>query len=242
MDRYALRVKPHRQAMGVVNGFAPQKGRMACGNRQLLLSGTRLITIMRGTRLALMVHACIVAAFADVSAFAQTNIAQVPGTDAVRYVALREYIADQAMPDGPLSVPSNIVAPQSHRTLMQRMLRGSAMFRRQCQRIANRSDLLVRVVLTNAGSPWTRARTNITREPDGMLVATVEVRAREDHVELIAHEFEHIIEQLDGIDLPSRSRLGSTGVSRATADPNAFETERAKRVGVMVSMEVRRSV
>jgi hypothetical protein len=113
------------------------------------------------------------------------------------------------------------------------------MFRRQCQRIANTPDLLVRVQTTEVGSSWTRARTNIAKQADGTLLAIVQLGARQDYVELIAHEFEHIIEQLDGIDLASRARLGSTGVSRAFAT-NAFETERAKRIGVMVWTEVRR--
>jgi hypothetical protein len=59
---------------------------------------------------------------------------------------------------------------------------------------------------------------------------------------LIAHEFEHIIEQLDGIDLSSRVHLPSSGVSRGRGEADAFETTRAKRMGVTVAAEVRRSV
>jgi hypothetical protein len=197
---------------------------------------------MCGTRLALIASMmCGVTTTVSVSGFAQTNIANViAAADSSRYAAVREYSGDRALPQGPRFVPSNIIAPQSHRALMEHMLRRSAMFRRQCQRIGATPDLLVRVESADVGSPWTRARTNIAKQPDGTLLATVQLAAPEHYVELIAHEFEHIIEQLDGIDLPSRARLGSTGVSRAFASANAFETERAKRIGMMVSAEVRR--
>jgi hypothetical protein len=184
---------------------------------------------------------CVLGVISGVPGFAQTNIAQViAAADAASYRAVREYVADKAVPLGPLIVPSNIVAPQSYRALMQRMLQRSFVFRRQCQRIANRPDLVVRVASTEAGSPLTRARTNIAKQSDGTLLAMVHLGAREDYVELIAHEFEHIVEQLDGVDLAARSRLGSTGVSRASFEANAFETERAKRVGMMVWAEVQR--
>ena len=46
-------------------------------------------------------------------------------------------------------------------------------------------------------------------------------------VELIAHEIEHIIEQLDGVDLRAKSRLRASGVRRVNADLEAYETTRA---------------
>lgn len=61
----------------------------------------------------------------------------------------------------------------------------------------------------------------------------------QDHAELIAHEIEHIIEQLDGIDLGARATLPATGVRRC-AD-GAFETMRAIRTGLAVAGEMRRS-
>ena len=44
-----------------------------------------------------------------------------------------------------------------------------------------------------------------------------------DLTELIAHEFEHVLEQLDGVDLKALARAGE---ARRLAD-GAFETERA---------------
>ena len=54
--------------------------------------------------------------------------------------------------------------------------------------------------------------------------------------ELIAHEFEHIIEQLDGVDLAIMSRLRSTGVKRV-GEVDAFETRRAIVTGLRVARE-----
>jgi hypothetical protein len=59
-------------------------------------------------------------------------------------------------------------------------------------------------------------------------------------VELVAHELEHVIEQLDRIDLPSKAALPDSGVHSLAG--NMFETTRATRVGLKVAQEVRASV
>ena len=187
---------------------------------------------MRGKRVALILHAvCVAGTVQVVSGFSQSN-------GATRVV--REYQADTADPGGPTEIPPNIVVPSMHRPNVLAMLRRSSTFRRQCLRIANAPDLLITIERINGSLPWMRARTQITRARGGTLVATVQVVASDDFAELVAHEFEHVIEQLDGIDLPSRARLASTGVSRGGGEGNSFETIRAKRVGAMVSAEVRR--
>jgi hypothetical protein len=75
---------------------------------------------------------------------------------------------------------------------------------------------------------------------DGRLI-TADVRIRIDAtrpvVELIAHEFEHILEQVDGIDLTRW--IGRNGVYRVgSMDRGApIETARARRVGRTVAAE-----
>ncbi len=54
---------------------------------------------------------------------------------------------------------------------------------------------------------------------------------------LIAHEFEHILEQLDGVDLPSMAARPATGV-HAVASSGRFETDRAIAAGRQVEREV----
>jgi hypothetical protein len=58
-------------------------------------------------------------------------------------------------------------------------------------------------------------------------------------VELIAHELEHVIEQLDQIDLASLAALRDTGVRHAQGEGVVFETARATQVGLKVTREVR---
>ena len=53
---------------------------------------------------------------------------------------------------------------------------------------------------------------------------------------MIAHEFEHIVEQLDGLDLPRLARL-APGTVWATGD-QTFETQRAIAMGRLVAREV----
>jgi hypothetical protein len=127
-----------------------------------------------------------------------------------------------------------------HRPLVESMLRESPTFRRQCIRIAGAPNLTVHLVI----GPYqrrsdVRAITRMTRTPSGAVAAFVDIGPLHDTVELIAHEFEHIIEQLDGIDLAARAALPHTGVSSVGPVGGMFETERAKLVGLKVASEVR---
>ena len=138
-------------------------------------------------------------------------------------------------PDGDL--PANLVAPQMLQPLLSRMWKQSRTFRRQCARIHAEARLLVRVytgaTFSQSGG---RAATHIHRGATG-LEAEVYVASRaSDPIELIAHEFEHIIEQLDGVELPRLARLApatvwATGYQR-------FETQRATQTGRLVAAEV----
>ena len=60
-----------------------------------------------------------------------------------------------------------------------------------------------------------------------------------DPVMLIAHEFEHILEQLDGVDLRSMATRVATGVHLVPGSGH-FETDRAIAAGRQVADEVRR--
>ena len=81
---------------------------------------------------------------------------------------------------------------------------------------------------TGAGAHTHPARSRWTAHRDDA------ARTIEPHPELIAHEFEHIIEQLDGVDLAIMSRLRSTGVKRVN-EVDAFETRRAIVTGLRVA-------
>jgi hypothetical protein len=71
------------------------------------------------------------------------------------------------------------------------------------------------------------------------VTASITIAPPHDAVELIAHEFEHIIEQLDGVDLASRAAVPRSGVHEQPGTPGMFETVRATRIGQRVAAEVR---
>lgn len=126
--------------------------------------------------------------------------------------------------------------------LVAEMCQRAPTFRRQVIRLTRQSGLEVTVAPGRfpAGGR-TRARTKMTLVGGQLRTASVEVPEGEPRllVELVAHEFEHIVEQLDGVDLAAWS--GRSGVSRVGGldSGSPFETERAREVGRLVAGEFR---
>jgi hypothetical protein len=175
-----------------------------------------------------------------VPAFAQSDMlraANLSSTDVVRV-----YVPVDARPAWGVTLPPNLKIPDMYRSYVKSMLRLSPTFRRQCLRIANALGLTVVLRQFLARPPERmRARTSFWTAPDGRRYATVEIAALDDPVELIAHEIEHVIERLDGIDLHARAALPGTGVHLCDGGNGAFETVRATRAGLAAAEEVRRS-
>jgi hypothetical protein len=139
-----------------------------------------------------------------------------------------------------VTLPQNLKVPPTYQGYVESMLRRSPTFRRQCLRLANASWLTVVLQPFPARqSESVRARTDFSMDRDGRRTATMAIGALDDQVELIAHELEHVIEQLDGVDLRARATLPATGVS-SWNDDAVFETTRAIRTGRAVAEEVRR--
>jgi hypothetical protein len=152
----------------------------------------------------------------------------------------RVYIAATASLNDARAVPANITAASQHLSLIETMIARSAAFRRQCVRIANEPYLTVVVRRAFGRLPGgVRARTHIVRQPGGGMLATVDLGWSDDDVELIAHELEHVIEQLDQIDLASKAGRSESGVRAYPAGSVVFETRRAARIGLRVAEEVR---
>ena len=82
------------------------------------------------------------------------------------------------------------------------------------------------------------ARSRVERDHGG-LNAAVQIELREPalYVELIAHELEHVLEQVDGTDLARLARQGLDGVVEWGG---AYETARARSVGRLVAREAMR--
>ena len=137
------------------------------------------------------------------------------------------------------ALPATVSVPDDLQRHVDSMMALSATFRGQCRRIAQASSLrvVIRVDPALADRSY-RAQTWFARTPSGDLFARVRVSLRLNPIEWIAHEFEHVIEQLDGVDLPALA-AGHKAVW-LSAD-KMFETMRAIDAGRAVVAEMRQA-
>ena len=196
----------------------------------------------RAIRRAAVAGASCVSCVSAVPAFAQSNNAAGFAREQASLTAAREYVPTASF-DAARTIPPNLLIPHVYRPLIESMLRHSPTFARQCQRIANAPQLTVALTLgsspTSGVSRMARARTRIVREGNRLL-AHVTLGRTSDAMELIAHEIEHVIEQLDEVDLAAKAGMPDSGVHALHHDGIVFETIRAQRVGRRVAEEVRR--
>ena len=155
--------------------------------------------------------------------------------------AAREYRSVAAPAFADVRLPPNLVVPAAYQDLLRAMRDRSPTFRRQLLRIENAQHAAI--VLETSVPPahlQAQAWTKIERNSEGRLAAVIHVAPVNRAAELIAHELEHVIEQLDGIDLETKAHQRSTGVRACECgEPGTFETARAVRVGRQVAREVR---
>jgi hypothetical protein len=153
---------------------------------------------------------------------------------------VHEYVPTGLAIAGQFEIPSNLKISSMYRERVEAMLSQSPTFRRQMLRIAGSHHLTVYLTMTAPLWPRdVRATTQFVRAGSGLLAANIQIAPLHDDVELIAHELEHVIEQLDDIDLQARARQRNSGVHDATGEGSLFETIRATRVGQQVAREVR---
>jgi Tol biopolymer transport system component len=136
-------------------------------------------------------------------------------------------------PAAPL--PPNLISVAVLHPALEQMRQLSPIFRRQCRRLAGASHLRVNLLLEELSRrPSHRARAAMEYR-DGLLVSvTIHITSFDEPVELIAHEIEHVIEQLEGIDLEAHARTGTVWKRQ----DGAFETRRAIEVGRRVARDV----
>ena len=136
------------------------------------------------------------------------------------------------------SLPPNLISVAVLRPALEKMRQSSPIFRRQCRRLAGASHLRVNLLLEELSRrPSHRARAAMEYRSGLLVSVTIHLTGFDEPVELIAHEIEHVIEQLDGVDLEAHAR---TGIVWKRED-GAFETRRAIEVGRRVSREVSQS-
>jgi hypothetical protein len=150
-------------------------------------------------------------------------------------VALAPSSSGVPVPSREALLPANLIVPDVVRPLVTSMWWQSPTFRRQCARLAEYPDVIVHIELAvRVRDGWARSR--LERHPGGGNAAVlIELRAPARYVESIAHELEHVLEQVDGTDLPRLARQAVDGVVRSGGQ---YETARAQWVGRRVAREV----
>jgi hypothetical protein len=120
---------------------------------------------------------------------------------------------------------------------IEAMLQRSPTFRAQYRRIAETGSVIVGVQVDArlCGTSF-RARTTLRRYSSGLIVVAVSIGPGARPAEWIAHEFEHIIEQIDGRHLTHLARNHAHDVWFSGSD--VIETDRAIRAGRTVRDEL----
>jgi hypothetical protein len=136
-----------------------------------------------------------------------------------------------------LPIPPHIRVEPLLRPVVADLLHRSETFRRQWLTIAAARS--VRVVIVSAPprlASAPRAHATLTRYASGLLRAVIEIPVPSEYAELLPHEFEHVIESIEGVD---RSKLAAAGGQDVMELPDgAFETGRAREAGRTASQEV----
>ena len=132
-------------------------------------------------------------------------------------------------------LPANLTVVPVFQSFLDSMWRSSPTFRRQCSRLVAAEGLSVALRIEDLQRrPSFDARTVFVRRGGVLVAAHVFLSLSPAAPELIAHEVEHVLEQLDGVDLAAH--VGSGNVWKR-AD-GAFETRRATEVGRRVAREM----
>jgi hypothetical protein len=131
-------------------------------------------------------------------------------------------------------LPLNIALDEALRGRVEESLALSPTLQRQFAVIAG-TPAVVELRASLAPLPgFRRAETTISRYESGFIRARVLVPSDVNFVELLAHELEHVVEQIEGVDLAALERVG-----RATEDAEGvFETVRARDAGRAAASEV----
>lgn len=137
-------------------------------------------------------------------------------------------------PSSSTGLPPNLDAG-AFRSTIELMWRASPTFRDQCGRLAAKPRLHVMVRSDSSRPlPVVRARTEISRVRGTLTHADIVVSDARDAIELIAHEVEHVIEQIEGV------RPGDA-VCHGNRPVRAGESCRAIEIGRRVAAEVEES-
>jgi hypothetical protein len=134
-------------------------------------------------------------------------------------------------------IPSNVDLPHDLEQTLERVYDRSPAFRAQCERIASAGNLRVTIRIDTSIPGGCRAFTIIQRRGRSIF-ANVHLPPTSSLIELVAHEFEHLLEQIEGLDLRRLARVKGSGVYER--EGRVFETYRAQAAGRVVAAEMSR--
>jgi hypothetical protein len=134
-------------------------------------------------------------------------------------------------------LPCRVLAHAGLRPLVEIGWARSPSFRQQCRRLAQAGAVVLLQQVGAKLTPWD-AESRLGTLADGRVVARVRVRDGRESVEVIAHEFEHVLERIDGVNLACDALRRGSGTTLAGG---AYETRRATLAGQQVAQEVARA-
>jgi len=132
-------------------------------------------------------------------------------------------------------LPPNVSARDDLAQVVSRIYDRSPTFRAQCARIAAAGNVRVTIQIDTAIPTRCRAFTIVSRRGYDIR-AQVHLPPSSSLTELVAHEFEHVLEQIEGMNLRALTRKKDSGVREV--EGGAFETDRAQAAGRVVAAEV----
>jgi hypothetical protein len=170
--------------------------------------------------------------------FASTGVVLVLSLFGVQPISYSPDRPDKSEQGKRYEIPANIHAGDPIKQLLLTLLPRSPTLRGQCARItaAPRVRIVIELTLRPLGS-LTRALSTARRYDSGLLTVVIELRTTEigEFPELLAHEFEHVIELIEQKDLTAMAQVRSAGVTQGL--DGAFETDRAVAAGRAAAAE-----
>jgi hypothetical protein len=136
------------------------------------------------------------------------------------------------------TLPTNLRVPRDMRPLLERLLDVSPTFRQQVDLIRRTPRIRITVGYDRRRSALIDAETVIERHEYGMLIVTTTLYMPGDVTELLAHELEHVCEQIEGVRLEA---LAQQRPGEVHEFGGRYETNRARDAGRRAAQELRAS-
>jgi hypothetical protein len=212
------------------------EGDMAYGRLMswhLLLAMVLLLALTEGGTSLLAQRASLASPLTSAPAFVS-----VSGVVALGFSPYRAATSPRSLDPADMA-PSDSDIPAICRPLLDDMWRGSATFRRQWIRVAA-ARVRIAITLDKPWQPgWSHSRSEISENSELQLHVSLRI-VDAAVIEHLAHELEHVLERLDGVDL-ARATASHVHGATASGKPPVFETRRAIIIGRLVASEVRAS-